>query len=416
MKIKNIITTIVLLFLVIPKPVYAVLNLELTKGVDQALPIAVMPFKFQGSEQPPLDMADIITQDLQNSGRFKLFDAKNLGIDNVVIGNIQPQSNAKYKITFSLKDVRSLSNSVLINKTYVAKETDLRRLAHKIADIIYQKLTGERGIFSTKIAYVVVRRQRGQPAKYSLVIADADGYNARAILTSNQPIMSPAWSPDGRSIAYVSFENRRSALFVSDVVTGKRRLISKFPGINGAPAWSPDGKHLAVVLSRGNSTKIFLVDLHNGKLSQLTNGWLIDTEPSFTPDGQSMLFTSDRAGTPQIYLKNLDNNTLKRLTFVGKYNARASFTPDGKNIVMLHHDQGSFNIAIQNLKTNVVTMLVGACDNQSPSVAPNGRMVIYATHDADNHGVLALVSTDGKVRLTLPETNGEVREPAWSPF
>jgi len=439
MKIKMIICFGLLLIL--QTSAYAILNLELTKGVDRAIPIAAIPFKFQGNQQLPLDVTTIISQDLQNSGRFKLLDVKEMqqtpsdinnvdfqywkdkGVDDLVLGKIQSYGNNKYQISFSLLNIykhfkkKSFfdASPVLAKETYVVMAKDLRKLAHKISDIIYAKLTGERGIFSTKIAYILVDRTPNQPRKYSLIVSDSDGYNPQAILTSSQPIMSPAWSPDGKSIAYVSFENRRATLFVSNVTTGARRVITSFPGINGAPTWSPDGKHLAVVLSKNGGAKIFLVDLHNGKLSQLTNGWLIDTEPCFSPDGKSILFTSDRAGSPQIYLRDLASGSLRRLTFVGNYNARASFTPDKKSIVMLHRDQGSFNIAIQDLQTGVVTILAGVCDNQSPSIAPNGRMIIYASHDG-NKGLLALVSTDGKVRLNLPETNGEVREPAWSPF
>lgn len=442
MKLIKIIICVVLLC-VLQTSSYAILNLELTKGVDRAIPIAVVPFQFQGNQQLPLDITTIISQDLQNSGRFKLLDVKAIqqtpsnmnnvdfqywkdkNVDDLVFGKIESFGNNKYKISFSLLNIykhfkkKSFFNAspVLAKKTYVVTAKDLRKLAHKISDIIYEKLTGERGIFSTKIAYILVTRMLNQPRKYSLIISDADGYNPRAILTSSQPIMSPAWSPNGKSIAYVSFENRRAALFVSNVATGKRRLITNFPGINGAPAWSPDGKHLAVVLSKNGGAKIFLVGLHGGKLSQLTNGWLVDTEPCFSPDGKSILFTSDRAGSPQIYLRDLASGSLRRLTFVGNYNARASFTSDKKNIIMLHRDQGSFNIAIQDLQTGVVTVLAGACDNQSPSIAPNGHMVIYASHDSKNdNGLLALVSTDGKVRLSLPETKGEVREPAWGPF
>jgi TolB protein len=437
---KKIITIITgLLLLTIQLPAYAVLNLELTAGLNRALPIAVVPFQGQNDSSLPVNISNIIAQDLKNSGRFKLVDGgadikntdfkawKTLGVNDVVMVSVKTQADDKDKVIFSLSNVykhanyleKTLNlhvNPVLVSKTYVISSDDLRRLAHKIADIVYQKLTGERGIFSTKIAYILVQRSPNQPSKYSLMVADADGYNPRAILTSTQPIMSPAWSPNGKSIAYVSFENRRASLFVSDIATGKRRLITQFSGINGAPAWAPDGRHLAIVLSRGAGTKIFLVDLQSGKLSQLTNGWLIDTEPSFAPDGKSMLFTSDRAGSPQIYWQHLATNMLQRITFVGNYNARASFTPDGKNIVMLHRDKEGFNIAIQNLSTGVVTVLVNNCDNQSPSIAPNGRMVIYATHDQNNHGVLALVSTDGKVKLTLPESDGEVREPAWGPL
>jgi TolB protein len=452
MKIKSIVYFILFLLLA-QTSAYAVLNLELTKGVDSSVPIAVVPFETQGNESPTVDISNIIASDLQNSGQFKLFDTeqmkqlpsrlsevdfdywRGLKINDLVIGDIQAEGGGVFRINFSLLDVyknqinnnRSTSvkntmgiilnsniNPVLVDKTYITKDKGLRKLGHNIADVIYQKLTGEKGIFSTKIAYVLVKRKQDYSAQYSLVVADADGYNQHAILVSPQPIMSPAWSPDGKQIAYVSFENRRASLFISTVATGKRRLVTRFPGINGAPAWSPDGKKLAIVLSRDDNTKIVTINLATGKLQQLTNGWSIDTEPKFSPDGKSIIFTSDRGGSPQIYRMNLANRQVKRITFSGNYNARASFTPDGENIIMLHRDNGLFDVAIQNLKTGVVTVLTGAGNDQSPSVAPNGKMIIYASHN-EGRGVLGLVSTDGRVKLRLPESEGEVREPVWGP-
>lgn len=446
---------ILFLLLALQSSAYAVLNLELTKGIDKALPIAITPFKFQGNEKLPVDIAAIIMNDLRNSGQFKVLESSKLkqlpedvnkldfkywqgvGINNVVLGTVQAQGNSTYQVSFYLLDVyknfnnnhlhlvanylgsslNSNINPVLTNQTYVVKAKELRHLAHKIADVIYQKLTNQPGVFATKIAYVKVQRRKGERTMYSLMVADADGYNPRAILISDQPIMSLAWSPNSKQIAYVSFANRKASLYISEIATGRQQLVSQFPGINGAPAWSSDGKQLAAVFSQGDGTKIFLIDLHSGKMKQLTKGWNIDTEPAFSPDGKSLAFTSDRAGSPQIYIMNLSNNKIERVTFSGNYNARASFTPDGKNIVMLHRDTGSFNIAMQNLASGTVTILSNAGNDQSPSVAPNGHMIIYATHDQDyKTGALALVSVDGKVKLKLPESDGEIRDPAWGGY
>ncbi|MBN1683997.1 MAG: Tol-Pal system beta propeller repeat protein TolB [Gammaproteobacteria bacterium] len=444
---KRLIYFASLVLMAIQIPSFAVLNLELTKGVDRAIPIALVPF--QNSKTAPLDVSEVITHDLKNSGQFKLLDLdaisqfphdlksvdfdywRGLSIDNLVIGTLQPNINDSYEVNFSLLDIyrnniheqiksrvsammKTGFDPVLLSQSFEKiKSADLRPLAHHIADLIYQKLTGIKGIFSTRIAYVLVKHnQFGQPIKFYLEVADADGYNPQPILISPEPILSPAWSPDGQRLAYVSLEKNRAAIYISDVATGQRKLLTDFPGINGAPAWSPDGKKVALVLSKDESPKIYIMDLKTRKLRQITHGWSIDTEPAFSPNGQSLIFTSDRGGGPQIYQVNLSDGFIKRLTFEGDYNARASFTPDGESIVMLHREAGNFNIAIQDLGSGNMTVLSHASDDQSPSVAPNGKMVIYASQSGDQ-GILEIVSTDGQVRLNLPATDGEVREPVW---
>lgn len=403
---------------------YAALDLELTQGVDKALPIAIMSF----SEHH--DIGKIISSDLQNSGRFKVANidapqqlsygvhAVNYAywakqkIDNVVIGSTRSLGK-KYRVTFKLLDV--YGHSILLNEDYTIPKQQLRALAHHISDLIYQQLTGERGIFSTKIAYILVQREQGKPTKHSLIVADADGHNPNELLVSSSPIMSPAWSPSGKHIAYVSFKHSKAAIYIQDIATGKRELATEFPGINGAPAWSPDGEKLALVLTKTGYPKIYILDLTTKKLQQITYDYSLDTEPSFAPNGKSIIFTSDRGGSPQIYQFDLQSGQIQRLTYQRDYNARASFTPDGNSIVLLTRDNGAFNIAIQDLASNQVNILTQSGINKSPSIAPNGRMIVYAT-SKDGPGVLAEVSVDGKIKLTLPAEEGDVQEPTWSPF
>ena len=390
---------------------YGVLDLELTQGVTKAIPIAIA--SFPGS--------DIITSDLQNSGRFRVVAAKGKHdysywqqqrIDNVILGSGKLHGS-RYKISFQLLDV--YGKQQLLTQKFTIKKTQLRQLAHHISDLVYKQLLGIRGVFSTKIAYVLVQTNKGR-RKYKLMVTDADGYNPHTLLTSSFPIMSPAWAPNGKKIAYVSFENNRAAIYVQDIATGKRMIASKYPGLNNAPSWSPSGKTLAIVLSLSGYPKIYTLNLTTHKIKQLTFGSSIDTEPSWAPDGKSLIFTSSREGSPQIYRAYLKSKDVERLTYKSNYNARASFTPDGKKIVMMTRDDGVFKIATQDLQSGRITILTpyGELD-KSPSVAPNGSMIVYATYYG-GRGILGEVAIDGAVKLRLPAQEGEVQEPAWSPF
>lgn len=416
---KNRIITFFLLFVV--NQAFA-LDLELTQGINSALPIAINSFGSEGLSQ---DIAQVIENDLNLSGQFKIVSGplgpnarssiatlKQLGADSVVTGRVTSVGGG-YEVSFTLADAAA-NGTTLLTKTYKISANQVRPLAHHISDEVYQKLTGERGIFSTRIAYISV--QRGSTgSRYSLEVADADGHNPQSLLVSSEPIMSPSWSPDGRAISYVSFEKKKAQIFTVSVETGQRRLITSFPGINGAPAWSPDGRQLAVVLSKSGTPKIYSVDVSSGAMKQLTFGDAIDTEPRFSPDGRSILFTSGRGGSPQVYRLTLANGQVTRLTFEGNYNARASYTPDMKNIVMLHRDDRNFNIGLQSANGGPIASLTFSGMDESPSVSPNSRLVLYATHYQDK-GVLGIVSLDGRIRIRLPARQGDVQEPAWSPY
>ncbi|EHL30144.1 Tol-Pal system beta propeller repeat protein TolB [Legionella drancourtii] len=412
---------ITLFILLVTQQVFA-LDLELTQGISSALPIAINTF---GSDRASQEISQIIENDLTFSGQFKIVSGpqgpnaqssvstlKQLGADSVVTGRVVPVGN-HYEISFTLTDAVA-NGTTLLTKTYQVNANQLRPLAHHISDEVYQKLTGERGIFSTRIAYISVQRTP-QKTNYALEVADADGHNPQSLLISSEPIMSPSWAPNGKSISYVSFEKKRAQIFTVSVETGQRRLITSFPGINGAPAWSPDGRQLAVVLSKSGTPKIYSVDINSGNMKQLTFGDAIDTEPRYAPDGKSILFTSGRGGSPQIYRLSLADGQVSRMTFEGNYNARASYTPDMKSIVMLHRDDKQFNIGMQNVSGGPVVSLTFSGRDESPSVAPNGRLILYATHNQDK-GILGIVSLDGRIRMKLPARDGDIQEPAWSPY
>jgi TolB protein len=340
--------------------------------------------------------------------------------DYLVIGYINNMGDDKYQVTFALLNVVLGSQNqgdspVIISKRFVVKSSEMRPLAHRIADIIYHQITGIKGIFSTQLAYVWVSQEAQQSLLYHLEVADVDGYNPRTLVTSQAPLMSPAWSPDGQRIAYVSLAHQQASINVVSVASGKQQKITDFKGINGAPAWSPDGQTLALVLSKTGHPKIYLYSLDEQKLKQLTFGMAIDTEPNWSPDGKAIYFTSNRGGGPQIYRYRLKNANIERVTFQGHYNARPQITPDGLHLVMLHKNAQGYNITIENLASGGLHILTTDGYNSSPSVAPNGQMIIYANNET-KQGYLGMVSKTGKVKLKLPSPKGRVLEPAWSPF
>lgn len=413
----------------------AMIDLELTQGVLASVPLAVT--QFQGGEvKAPGNQTlnEIVNNDLQNSGEFRVVNQgetatnndaaqvtrlRQLGADYVLSGSVRGLVGDRYQVHFvlqSLLDGKADPNSsVLLDGNFTAPTRALRSLAHRISDEVYQKLTGVRGVFSTKIAYVLVEPLGGDKTRYQLIVADADGFRPQTLLTSYQPIMSPSWSPDARKLAYVSFEGHHANVFLQDVASGQRDLVSHAPGINGAPAFSPDGTKLALVLSVTGNPQIYLLNLRTHQLRQITNDWSIDTEPSFSADGSSLLFTSNRDGTPQIYQYSFSTGAIQRVTFDGNYNARASFTSNGQTIVLMHRGDDEFGIARFDLESGKMQSLVQGGMDESPSVSPNGKMIIYATQYS-GRGVLAQVSTDGRIKLRLPSQEGAVQEPAWSPF
>ena len=410
----------------------AELTIEITSGNDNPTSIAVVPFGAPPGLLPPETIDAIVSADLQRSGLFaplkvsdmiaqphdqtQVFynDWRLLGSDYLVIGRMSRDAAGLYRVQFDLVDV--LRQSLLLQETVNGSENQLRDIAHYISDKVYEKLTGVKGAFSTKVAYVSVA-QTGNRQNFRLIKADADGERAQMILESPEPILSPAWSPDGRQLAYVSFEDRRPGIYRQVIATGEREKLTSFPGLNGAPSWSPDGRRLAMVLSKDDNPEIYMMDLATRQLTRLTNHFAIDTEPSWMPDGRSIVFTSDRGGKPHIYQLDVATRELKRLTFDGVYNSRPRPMPDGSGIVYVHRSEagGPFHIALQNLQRNTVRVLTETSYDESPSVAPNGSMIIYATKRLGK-GILAVVSVDANVKYFLPSAAREVREPAWSPF
>ena len=420
--------------LLLPALAQAELVVEVTQGSTEPTPVAVVPFKWAGKAALPEDVAEIIDQDLSRSGLFttlpraamlslpsersQIFfrDWRMTKSDFLVVGKIEPVSATRVALKYELYDVLKEENIMI--QPLESEVSQLRDAAHFIADQIYQALTGNRGAFSTRIVYVTAERVTSQTARYRLEMADWDGNRPRVILESREPIMSPSWSADGKKIAYVSFETGRPSIYVQYLATGKRERIQSFKGLNGAPAWSPDGTKLALVLSKDGNPEIYVLNVVNGDLQRVTNHYGIDTEPSWAPDGQSLVFTSDRGGSPQIYRLYLATRQMERLTYEGNYNARASITPDGRFLALIHRSAGSgnkFAVSVLDLKTQRLDILTETGLEESPTIAPNASVVLYATQEG-TRGVLSAVSLDGQVRFRMPSTGGDVRAPSWSPY
>lgn len=429
-EMKKFVVLLLMLTGLMMTPAKAVLTIEITQGIDAGIPIAIVPFSWRGTPVPGESMTNVIEADLTRSGRFESIprsdflqqphndkevrfkDWRLIKADALVVGSIEQMSNGQYDVKFQLLDV--FKGRVLTGYRYTVDSSKLRNVAHLISDIIYEKLTGEKGAFNTKIAYVTVERTN-KGKRYLLQVADSDGFNPQTILNSHQPLMSAAWSPDAKKLAYVSFEKRRSMIYLQRLSDGKRENIASFKGINSAPAFSPDGSKLAFVSSKDGNTEIYVLDLRSRAIRRLTNHHGIDTEPSWLPNGRGLVFTSSRSGQPQIYQMNADGSSVQRLTYSGKYNARPSVSGDGKLMTMISRAKGKYHVAVMDLRTKEVIPLTDTLLDESPSFAPNGRMVLYAT-EKGGKGVLAAVSADGRVRQSLRFLQGDVREPAWSPY
>ncbi len=401
------------------------LTIEIVGTGATQFPIAIVPFRAE--EGLAQQVSPVVAADLARSGLFRLVDAGGVspvpyepaqlnydqwrarGADAVVIGSVSRLPDGRYDVRFRLMD--ALKQVQLAGYVYFARADNLRLVAHKIADLIYEKLTGEKGVFATRITYVVDRGKR-----FELQVADADGYNPQTVLASNEPIISPSWSPDGTQLAYVSFEQKKPIVYVQSLVTGKRQAVARHRGSNSAPAWSPDGKRLAVVLTKDGGSQIYLINAADGgNVTRLTYSSAIDTEPNFSPDGQYLLFTSDRSGGPQIYRMSVTGGPPERLTFEGNYNVTPRYSPDGKSFTFIQRSGTRFNVAVQDFATRQLQVLTEGGLDESPTFAPNGKLILYAT-GTRGRGVLSAVSSDGRIKQRLTADVGDVREPAWGPL
>jgi TolB protein len=429
--VRNTIIKTLIVLVLTSSQAFAELVIDV-QGVSQPTPVAVVPFGWEG-EAPamPLDVAAVIQADLKRSGRFapideakmlqKPTDGKDvdfqdwsfLGVEAIVVGTVVQKGANVYTLRFQLFD--TFRREQLIGYEMPASRGNMRGAAHRAADMIYEKLTGIKGVFGTKVAYVTAEQQ-GKKRLYSLIVSDQDGENEHTIMESADPIMSPAWSPDSRQLAYVSFEGNKSSIFIQTLRSGNRFQVSNKPGINGAPSFSPDGRKLVVTLGGvDGNPDIHIVDITSRQSKRLTTHRAIDTEGTWSPDGRYIYFTSDRSGGPQVYRMPANGGTPERITFEGSYNARPRLSPDGKKLAMVHNDRGNYRIAVMELDNKNLLVLSSGQQDESPSFAPNSDILIYATRQRRN-GVLETVSADGLIRQKMESGQGDVREPVWSPY
>jgi TolB protein len=412
-------------------PATAQLRIEISGGVTQAVPIAVVPFAWDSSDPAPIEAASVIAGDLRRSGRFSplseddmisrpttaravnFTDWRLLKTDYVVIGELRDDGGDSYTLRFQVFDV--FRETQLVSYQIPASASTVRAAAHRASDMIFEKITGIPGAFSTRIAYVSVEGD-GAAREYSLFVADADGANPAIVVRSAEPIMSPAWSPDARRLAYVSFEGKRSSIYIQELSSGKRKQVSAHPGINGAPSFSPDGRWLALTLSGNDGNlDIHVLNPATNQMRRLTRNLAIDTEPAWSGDGREVYFTSDRSGGPQVYkVSSAGGGQVERVTFEGTYNARPRISPDGKSLAVVHNDRGNYRIGLVDLESKALRILSDGRQDESPSFAPNGTMIIYATRSR-GRGVLAAVAVDGNLKQNIASAEGDVREPVWSP-
>ena len=410
------------LILVVVGAVHAQFKVDVAGVGMRQLPIAIAPFR--GEDSTPQQLGSIVQADLERSGQFvglpvggvvldelsrpDFTSWRQKGADSLLTGSVTRLIDGRFDVRFRLWD--AVRGQDLGGQSYAATLADLRLVSHRISDFVYEKLTGEKGIFSTRIAYVTRTGSR-----YQLWVADADGENAQSALSSAEPIISPAWSPDGTQLAYVSFESRKSVVYTHEVGSGKRRLLANFRGSNSAPAWSPDGQTLAMTLSRDNGSQLFTLSAAGGEPRRLGQSGSIDTEPAYSPDGKDVYFVSDRGGGPQIYKMAVTGGPADRVTFTGNYNISPALSPDGRSLAYIARTNGAFQVNLMDLASGVTTVLTETTSDESPSFSPNGRLIVYATQ-LDGREALMTTTLDGRKRVKLNGQSGDIREPHWGPF